>query len=139
MGKSYNALNDVKIDWQKTGICPECSLRLTDPKCSHATPEQIEFVRILDGEFTDPAETWGPDWERDADNLHFVLENGEAQIELEETLQWLGVEVKTPELQVVKSTRHATAEWAKRHLNVEINGFEAELNTAFGKGNWTLK
>lgn len=36
------------------------------------------------------------------------------------------------------STRHVTREWAKRHLNVETNGFEAELDTAFGKGNWTL-
>lgn len=35
-------------------------------------------------------------------------------------------------------TRHVTREWAKRHLNVETNGFEAELDTAFGKGNWTL-
>lgn len=35
-------------------------------------------------------------------------------------------------------TRHVTREWAKRHLNVETNGFEVELDTAFGKGNWTL-
>jgi len=97
---------------------------------------RLELERLIVQQAT---EVWGPDWEETADNLHAVLENGEAQIELEETLEWLGVEVKTPDLQVVQSTFHVSQEWTKRHLNVETNGFEAELNTAFGKGNWTLK
>jgi len=28
--------------------------------------------------------------------------------------------------------------WAERHLNVDVNGFEAELDKAFGKGKWIL-
>lgn len=34
--------------------------------------------------------------------------------------------------------RHVTREWARRHLNVDVNGFAVELDRAFGKGNWTL-
>ena len=28
--------------------------------------------------------------------------------------------------------------WAERHLNVDVNGFDAELDKAFGEGNWIL-
>ena len=37
----------------------------------------------------------------------------------------------------VKAT--VSRSWAERHLNTDVNGFEAELDKAFGVGKWILK
>jgi len=36
--------------------------------------------------------TYGPNWEQDADDLHYVLEHGNEMIETGELSQWVGVQ-----------------------------------------------
>jgi len=42
------------------------------------------------------------------------------------------------EKSIVVSAVTVSRSWAERHLNVDVNGFEAELDKAFGKGKWIL-
>lgn len=49
--------------------------------------------------------TYGPDWEQDADDLHEALTYGNEQIELEETLKWVG------EFRSGAKPQHITPNW----------------------------
>lgn len=46
----HNALNDLKIDLASAGICEVDGLRLSDPLCTHATPEKIAYTIAFDSE-----------------------------------------------------------------------------------------
>jgi len=50
MSKKYNGLNSVKTDLAKAGICELCGYRLSNPLCTHATPEQIKYTQELDAQ-----------------------------------------------------------------------------------------
>lgn len=48
MPRRYNGLNSLDVELAKCGICEQCGRRFTDPLCTHATPDQIEYTRQLD-------------------------------------------------------------------------------------------
>jgi hypothetical protein len=47
---AYNGLNSVKTNLEKAGICQIDGLRLSDPKCTHATPAQIAATIRMDAD-----------------------------------------------------------------------------------------
>lgn len=66
--RGYNALNEIDIELEKCGICVKCGRRLTDPRCEHATPAQIEVTKKMDEEI-DSQDIFGrvQDTEREID------------------------------------------------------------------------
>lgn len=48
--RKYNGLNAVKVDLAAIGICEACGRRFTDPLCTHATRDQIEYTAKMDAE-----------------------------------------------------------------------------------------
>ena len=47
----YNGINSVKTNLAKAGICKHDGLRFTDPKCTHATADQIAYTKKLDADY----------------------------------------------------------------------------------------
>jgi hypothetical protein len=138
--KGYNALNDLKIDWKKTGICPTCSLRMTDPKCTHATLEQRMFVHELDGEFD---KVYGTGWETSADRLHEILEQEREEVETASILEWLGPVEKTPDLKLVQSTQKVYPSyhdliWGAKLTDEHRADIHKTWNERYNKGDSTV-
>ena len=47
----YNGLNSIKTNLEAAGICKHDGLRLSDPKCTHATPAQIAKTKKMDADY----------------------------------------------------------------------------------------
>ena len=47
----YNGLNSIKTKLESAGICKHDGLRLSDPKCTHATPAQIARTKKMDADY----------------------------------------------------------------------------------------
>ena len=48
---AYNGLNSIKTNLEAAGICKHDGLRLSDPKCAHATPAQIARTKKMDADY----------------------------------------------------------------------------------------
>jgi len=48
---AYNGLNSIKTNLEAAGICKHDGLRLSDPKCTHATPAQIAKTKKMDADY----------------------------------------------------------------------------------------
>ena len=48
---AYNGLNSIKTNLEAAGICKHDGLRLSDPKCTHATPAQIARTKKMDADY----------------------------------------------------------------------------------------
>ena len=137
---AYNGLNSIKTNLEAAGICKHDGLRLSDPKCEHATPAQIARTKKMDADYDfmqtykDQARLCNRVIEDVSPRLNLFLEvcgdidaqNG-ALLPIEaggadviDVVRWqedlLNIPTsKTINLNGYKAT--ATASWRERHLN----------------------
>ncbi len=127
---AYNGLNSIKTNLEAAGICKHDGLRLSDPKCTHATPAQIVRTKKMDADYDfmqtykDQARLCNSIIQDVQPRLYFVLDlcgdiddNNGGDVDLIDITRWEDEKpvTKTINLNGYKAT--ATASWRERHLN----------------------
>jgi hypothetical protein len=135
MTRSYNGLNSIKTNLEAAGICKHDGLRLSDPKCTHATPAQIARTKKMDADYDfmqtykDQARLCNRVIEDVSPRLNLFLEvcgdidaqNGAllpievGGADVQDAVRWQDEGSKTINLNGYKAT--ATASWRERHWN----------------------